>query len=60
MKEKDLLPCPLCGKQPILTGKDAQKFDEEIKANESKKVSLEEYEKAMESYRRFEVVEPKN
>ncbi len=44
---------------PILTGKDAQKFDEDIKANESKKVSEEEYDKAMESYRRFEVIEPK-
>ncbi len=43
---------------PILTGKYAQQFDQEIKANESKKVSTAEYEKSMESYRRFKVIEP--
>ena len=45
-------------KSPILTGKDAQQFDETIKTNESKNISTEEYEQDMESYRRFEVIEP--
>lgn len=43
---------------PILTGEDARRFEEAIKENESKKVSSQEYEKTMDSYRRFEVVEP--
>lgn len=42
---------------PILTGKDARRFEEAIKANESKKVSPEEYRKAMESYKRFKVID---
>lgn len=46
---------------PILTGEDARRFEETIKANESKKVSSEEYERVMASYRRFEVItEPEN
>lgn len=42
---------------PILTGEYAWRFDEEVKANEANKVSPEEYEKAMKSYRRFKVIE---
>jgi hypothetical protein len=43
---------------PVLTGKDAQRFDQLIKANESKKISREEYSKVVSSYRRFRVVNP--
>jgi|GEM_PF-1210362 len=43
---------------PVLTGKDAQRFDQLIKANESKKISKEEYSKVVSSYRRFRVVNP--
>ncbi|MCZ6804234.1 MAG: hypothetical protein O7D86_09955 [Proteobacteria bacterium] len=40
---------------PVLMGDDARRFEEEIEANESNKVSDKEYEKVMEDYRRFTV-----
>lgn len=43
---------------PILTGKYARQFDQDVKANELNKVSSEAYKKAMKSYRRFKVIEP--
>ncbi len=43
---------------PILTGKDARRFEDAIKANESKKICQQEREKIMHSYRRFQVIEP--
>jgi hypothetical protein len=41
---------------PILTGKDAERFAADIKANETKQISPEEWERMMASYRRFKVV----
>lgn len=40
---------------PILTGKDAQRFDTILAENKSKKIPREEFQKSMESYRRFTV-----
>lgn len=45
---------------PILTGKDARKFEDAIKNNEVNKVSSQEYKKTMDSYSRFEVIEPRS
>jgi hypothetical protein len=42
---------------PTLTGKDAERFSAEIKANETKKISPEEHERMMQSYRRFKMIE---
>lgn len=43
---------------PILTGKDAERFEAAIKANEGKRLSDAEHQRLMASYRRFNVVNP--
>lgn len=43
---------------PILTGKDAQRFESAIKANENKRLTDAEHRQIMASYRRFKVVNP--
>lgn len=40
---------------PVLTGKDARRFEAWMKENETKRVSPEEYERAMAVYRRVKV-----
>lgn len=35
---------------PVLTGRDARRFDEAIKNNENKKVSREHYERAAKTF----------
>lgn len=41
---------------PVLQGKDAKQFEENIKKNEHRRVSPEEYKKAIANYRRFNIV----
>lgn len=41
---------------PILTGKDAKRFEQTIKANEKKPISPQERERIMNAWRQFEVV----
>lgn len=41
---------------PILTGKDADKFEKDIKENENKCVSKQEYERAKKAFDSIEVV----
>jgi hypothetical protein len=41
---------------PILSGKDARRFEEEIKHNENKKVPKEDYERAMKVYRESQLI----
>ena len=36
---------------PVLRGKDAERFSEEVRANEKKKVTKAEYKKAMAAYK---------
>jgi len=38
---------------PILTGKDALRFEKAIKANEDRKVSEEEFERGKQAYETF-------
>ncbi|MBI4825676.1 MAG: hypothetical protein HY807_04565 [Nitrospirae bacterium] len=38
---------------PVLYGKDAERFAKNIKANESKRISKSEYDKAMASYNKI-------
>lgn len=40
---------------PILKGKEARRFEEELKANEKRQVSEAEYRKALEDYRLVKV-----
>lgn len=42
---------------PILTGEDAERFERIMAENEKKKVPREEYERAMEAYRKVKVIE---
>lgn len=35
---------------PVLTGKDAKRFEEQIKANEARKVPLPDYQKAQKTF----------
>ena len=36
---------------PVLRGKDAQRFSEEVRANEKKKIAKTEYKKAIADYK---------
>ena len=45
---------------PILTGKDAERFQKIIKANEYKKVPASDYERAEKAYRNFDVINSTN
>lgn len=38
---------------PVLSGKDAERFDRAIKANENKKVSADDYKRAVDNYDRI-------
>ena len=38
---------------PVLTGKDARRFEENIRANEGKKVPREQYQRALKAYNNF-------
>jgi len=40
---------------PILQGEDARRFEMEIKENESKSVTKDEYDRAVEAFKRFEI-----
>lgn len=40
---------------PVLTGKDALRFERIIKENETKRVSAEEYERAKAAYRKIRI-----
>lgn len=40
---------------PVLTGKDAARFEKDIKTNESKKVSTESYQRAQAAFKRVEL-----
>jgi len=40
---------------PVLTGKDAARFEKNVKANETKKVSAESYNRAQDTYKRVEL-----
>ncbi len=40
---------------PVLTGEDAKRFSEAMKADESNKVSREEYERIKNNFNKFEV-----
>lgn len=41
---------------PVLTGKDAQRFDSLMKKNEGKKISKEERDRIFEAGKKFEIV----
>ncbi len=41
---------------PILTGKDAERFQRIIKENENKKVPAADYERAQKAYENFHVI----
>lgn len=41
---------------PVLTGKDADKFEKQIKENETKVVSKEEYERAKKAFDSIKVI----
>jgi hypothetical protein len=41
---------------PILTGKDARRFEKATKANENKRISLEEQQRIIAALDKFEVV----
>jgi hypothetical protein len=41
---------------PVLKGKDAKRFKEEIKENETRKVSASEYERAIATYQSVKLV----
>ena len=41
---------------PVLKGKDARRFLEDVRKNEHKKVSKEDYERAKKAYKNFEVI----
>ncbi len=45
---------------PILTGKEAKRFDDMMKQNENKKVPAEEYQRAVKNYQKFELVTERN
>ncbi len=38
---------------PVLHGKNAERFEKDIKANEKKKVSTAEYNRAIENYKKI-------
>ena len=44
---------------PILTGKDAKRFEQAIKANENKPITPQERERIQDAWRQFEVVTEK-
>ncbi len=41
---------------PVLTGKNAKRFQKIIKENEHKRVSKEDYERAKKAYLNFEII----
>ena len=41
---------------PVLTGKDAKRFEREIKENEKRQVSSKEYQKALQTFRAVRLV----
>jgi hypothetical protein len=43
---------------PILTGKDARRFEQELKANENNKVTRESYDRAMSAFQ--DIKQPQN
>lgn len=45
---------------PILTGKDADRFQRIIKENEHKKVPVSDYERAKKAYGNFQVINSTN
>lgn len=45
---------------PVLTGKDADRFQKIIKANEHKKVSTSDYDRAKKAYDNFKVISHTN
>jgi hypothetical protein len=44
---------------PILTGKDAKRFEEAIKANEKKTISPDEHKRIMAAWQKFKVINNK-
>ena len=42
---------------PILEGKDAEHFEEEVKRNENQKIPRAEYLRAVENFNRIKIVE---
>jgi hypothetical protein len=42
---------------PVLSGKDAKRFDQEIKESEKRKVSESEYQRAIKTYDSVKVVD---
>jgi len=40
---------------PILLGEDARRFEREIKENESRSVTKDEYDRAVKAFKKFEI-----